>query len=82
MHNSENFEKKKIAPGSPEEEQDYVDLLHSIADKPCVVDGELQEERFGEVIELALPLARKPKEWFSIWSNCRIEGDNASKGMV
>merc|ERR1711861_125037 len=66
---------KKEPRRTPEEEEDYTELLHSLSERPIITDEELDEARFDEVIESALVLARKQKEWFSIWSNCAIRGN-------
>jgi len=59
---------------TPEEEEEYINLLHSIAEKPVVKDDEIDEARFDEVLTDCIRLARKNKEWFSVWSNCAIRG--------
>ena len=60
-------ERKAEPKRSSEEEEQYINLLHSIAEKPVVKGDDLDETRFDEVLTECIRLARKNKEWFSVW---------------
>jgi len=70
------MERKEQPKRTPEEEADYIELLHSLAERPVVnkTSDELDEARFDEAITDCIRLARKNKEWWSVWSNCAIRG--------
>ena len=52
---------------TPPEEEEYINLLHSCAERPVVKNEEIDESRFEEVLTDCIRLARKQKEWFSVW---------------
>mmetsp|Transcript_4991 Transcript_4991/g.12530 ORF Transcript_4991/g.12530 Transcript_4991/m.12530 type:complete len:403 (-) Transcript_4991:604-1812(-) len=69
------FQRAKTEKRSPEEEQQFQDLLHSLSDNPVVRDDALDEGRFEEVLTSALLLCKKLKDWFQLWSHCLIKGE-------
>lgn len=68
-------ERKAKPKRTPEEEEQFTELIHSINDNGIFKDDELLPDRFNEVITDQIRLCRKLKDWWSIWSNCAIRGN-------